>query len=119
MKLTLKFQELYFLKRITFEHTIFTLNLNSLTTYKNTGKPKTVKSRLSFNLYFMSGHLWKVTATRNNGKVLKGMSVEIYKKGTTGKPEQKEIAEALSEKYNEDFHYSQCGQSNFDFDDMS
>ncbi len=64
-------------------------------------------------------YLWKVTAKRNNGKVTKGMSVEIYKKGTNAKPNQEEIADALNEKYNEDIPKSACGQSNFDFEQIN
>jgi len=62
----------------------------------------------------MSNYLWKVTANRNIGKSNKGMSVEILKTNTNGKPGQKEIAQALKSKYNVDAHESHCGQSNFD-----
>lgn len=59
-------------------------------------------------------YLWKVTAKRNNGKVTKGMSVEIYKKGTNAKPNMEEIADALNDKYNENIPKSACGLYNFD-----
>jgi hypothetical protein len=65
-------------------------------------------------LAVIANYLWKVTANRNNGKVTKGMSVEIMKSNTDSKPSQKEIAQALTNKYNTDVHESHCGQSNFD-----
>lgn len=63
----------------------------------------------------MSGYLWKVTAIRNNGKVTKGMSFELLKTGTSAKPGQKEIADALNNKYNSNIHDSHCGSGNFEF----
>ena len=63
----------------------------------------------------MAGYLWQVTAKQNNGKVVKGMSVEIYKTGTSSKPNLKEISEALNNKYNTNVHESHCGASIFDF----
>ena len=63
----------------------------------------------------MSTYLQKVTAIKNNGKVTKGMSVEIMKTGTSAKPSQKEIAQTLNDKYNANVHECHCGQSNFDF----
>jgi hypothetical protein len=64
-------------------------------------------------------YLWKVTAKRSNGRVTKGMEIEILKNGTTAKPSQKEIANALNSKYNTEINDSQCGQSNFDFEKTS
>ena len=66
----------------------------------------------------MANYLWKVTAIRNNGKVLKGMSVEILKSGTNAKPSQKEIAKALTTKFGQEFHDSQCGNTNFSFEQI-
>jgi uncharacterized lipoprotein YajG len=63
----------------------------------------------------MSSYLWNITAIRSNGRIMKGMSAEILKKGTTGKPNQKEIAEALNQKYNEKIHDSHCGSHVFNF----
>jgi hypothetical protein len=57
----------------------------------------------------MTNHIWKITATRNNGTVKKGMSAEILKSGTSARPNQREIAEALSDKYKErisEYHVS-------------
>lgn len=62
----------------------------------------------------MSNYLWKVTATKNIGKITKGMSVEILKSSTNSKPNQKEISQALSNKYNVNISESHCGQTNFD-----
>lgn len=61
--------------------------------------------------------LWKVTAKSNNGKVKKGMSVEILDKNGN-KPNQTAIAEALSNKYNEEVHYSHCGSTIFEFNEI-
>ena len=61
-------------------------------------------------------YLWKLVAKKNNGKLTKGMNVEILKSGTNAKPNQEEIASALNNKYNSDIHYGHCGQSNFDFE---
>lgn len=47
----------------------------------------------------MSSHLWKVSANKNWGKVLKGMAVEVMVKNRSGKPSIKQIQEALEEKY--------------------
>jgi len=63
----------------------------------------------------MSGYLRKVTAIRNNDKVTKGVSFEILKTSTNAKPGQKEIAEALTNKYNSNIHDSHCGSGNFEF----
>jgi len=63
-------------------------------------------------------HLWKATARRNNGKLLKGMFVEILKSGTNAKPNQEELCDALNNKYKANIHSSHCGQSNFDFTEI-
>ena len=63
----------------------------------------------------MANHLFKITAIKNNGKLLKGMSVEIIRKDTTSKPTQHEIAEAISKKYNIEINHSSCGHINFEF----
>jgi len=64
-------------------------------------------------------YLWKVTAKRDSGKTTKGMSVEILKKGTSGKPTPKEIANALNDKYGTDIPSSHCAQGYFDFEKLS
>lgn len=61
--------------------------------------------------------LWKVIAKSNNESVKKGMSVEIL--DTNGnKPNQRAIASALSNKYNDDIHYSHCGSTVFEFNEI-
>jgi hypothetical protein len=67
----------------------------------------------------MSNYLWKVTAIRNNISVVKGMSAEIMKTGTSIKPGHKEIAEALSRQYGKSIHDGHCSPSNFDFIQMN
>jgi len=57
----------------------------------------------------MPNYLWNVTAIRNNGKVTKGMSVEIMKSNTNAKPSQKEIANALNNKYSAGISDGNCG----------
>ena len=61
--------------------------------------------------------LWKVVATRNNGKVVKGMSVEILDKNGN-KPSQTAIAEALQNKYDPNIAYTACGSTIFDFTEI-
>lgn len=61
--------------------------------------------------------LWNVTAKSNNGSVKKGMCVEILDKNGN-KPNQTAIASALSNKYNDDIHYSHCGSSVFEFNEI-
>ncbi|MDV3873361.1 peptidase [Elizabethkingia anophelis] len=47
----------------------------------------------------MSQHLWKATAKRDSFKISKGMSVEILVKNTNRKPNQKEVIDAINQKY--------------------
>jgi fructoselysine-6-P-deglycase FrlB-like protein len=61
--------------------------------------------------------LWKVTANSNNGKVTKGMSVEILDKNGN-KPNQTAIADALNNKYNENIPVTACGSSIFIFEEI-
>jgi len=61
--------------------------------------------------------LWKVTAKRNNSSVKQGMNVEIMTKAN--KPDQGQIAEALSNKYNTDVNRSHCGSTVFEFEKIS
>jgi hypothetical protein len=46
----------------------------------------------------MANYLWKVTTKRDKMEVKKGMSVEVITQG--GKPQLREIVEALNRKYN-------------------
>lgn len=47
----------------------------------------------------MSTHLWKVTAKRDSFSIAKGMTVEIVVKNASRKPNQKEVIDAINEKY--------------------
>ncbi len=47
----------------------------------------------------MSVHVWKVTAKRDSFNIAKGMNVEIVIKNAIRKPNQKEVVEAINEKY--------------------
>jgi TusA-related sulfurtransferase len=47
----------------------------------------------------MSRHLWTATAKRESGEIAKGMSVEIVVKNSSAKPNIREIAGALADKY--------------------
>ena len=49
----------------------------------------------------MSNHLWKVTAKRDSFNISKGMNVEIVIRNASRKPNQKEVIEAMNEKYGE------------------
>lgn len=50
----------------------------------------------------MSAAIWKVKANKNNGKIIKGMEVEILIKNRIGIPSVPEIRAALKLKYNID-----------------
>lgn len=67
----------------------------------------------------MSQHLWKVTAVKNAGKLTKGMTLEIIMKGTTAKPNAKQIVTAIEEKYGETVSTCHCGLGNFEFEKLS
>ena len=62
----------------------------------------------------MSTYLWKVTATKNWGSILKGMTVEIVVKNRTGKPSISEIQNAIAIKYSIKVS-SGLSESTFDF----
>lgn len=46
------------------------------------------------------GQVWKVRALKDWNAIVKGMEVEVIKKGTTSPPSQSDIQEAFSNKYN-------------------
>lgn len=58
-------------------------------------------------------NLWKVTAKRDNGKILVGMSVEIPISGRSGEPRAKEISNAFLQKYNIVVSESKCSTTYF------
>ena len=47
----------------------------------------------------MSTHLYKVISKKEYGKLAKGMFVEIVIRNTSRPPNQKEIIEAINQKY--------------------
>lgn len=61
----------------------------------------------------MANYLWKVTTKRDKMKVKKGMSAEVVTKG--GKPQLREIVDALNAKYDLDITISYFS-SNSDFE---
>ena len=50
----------------------------------------------------MSSILWKVKATKNFGKLVKGMEVEVIVKDRSGHPSITEIRDAIVKKYGVD-----------------
>lgn len=67
----------------------------------------------------MGTSLWKLNAIERNGRLEKGMSVEIYQPNSVNKPPQKLIAENLNEKYNTKIDAGSCGHSNFEINKLS
>ena len=65
----------------------------------------------------MATKLWLVTAKRDNGKVKKGMNAEIMISGTNAKPNSRQIAEALNEKYSAGIPESAVNVHFFDIDE--
>jgi hypothetical protein len=61
--------------------------------------------------------IWKITAIRTNGTVLKGMTANITSKDGS-KPGQQEIAKILTNTYNTPVHYSHISSSDFDWDKL-
>lgn len=59
------------------------------------------------------GNLWKVTAKRESGKIVKGISVEIPISDRSSKPRAKEIATAIKAKYNIDAKEEKCTEIYF------
>ena len=57
--------------------------------------------------------LWKVTAKRDSGKVVKGMSVEIVISDRSGETRPKEIVSAFQTKYNIEVKEGNFGSSYF------
>ena len=60
------------------------------------------------------GNLWKVTAKRESGKLVKGMRVEIPISERTGIPSAKEIAQAILFKYNIEVGETRCTEIYFE-----
>lgn len=63
----------------------------------------------------MSITLWKVTAKKENAKLAKGMFVEIVIRNASREPNQKEVLEAINNKYGEKTAFHGLSMSLFDF----
>lgn len=63
----------------------------------------------------MSITLWKVTAKKENAKLAKGMFVEIVIRNASRQPNQKEVLEAINNKYGEKTVSNGSSMSFFDF----
>lgn len=59
-------------------------------------------------------NLWKVTAKKEGGKIVKGMSVEIPISDRNSKPRANEIATAIKSKYNIEVNEGRCSEIYFD-----
>lgn len=65
-------------------------------------------------------YLWKVTAKQNlANQIAAGMWVEIVKRGTNARPNQKEIANAFNEKYKTNISDCHCGEFYFNIEQMN
>lgn len=62
----------------------------------------------------MSTHLYKVTAKKEYGKLAKGMFVEIIINNTNRFPSQKEVIEAVNQKYGDKTAANGLSLSNFE-----
>jgi len=63
----------------------------------------------------MSSYLWKVKAVKNTGEVVKGMEVEVVKRGSNSKPNIKEVGESFEQKYGISL-LNGCALSNFEIE---
>jgi hypothetical protein len=61
----------------------------------------------------MSAHFYKVTAIKDYGKLAKGMFVEIVIRNASRTPTQKEILEAINQKYGANTAPNGLSLSNF------
>ncbi|MFC0343465.1 peptidase [Epilithonimonas hispanica] len=62
----------------------------------------------------MSTHLYIATAKKQYGKLAKGMFVEITIRNASRPPTQKEVLEAINEKYGDKTAVNGLSLSNFD-----
>lgn len=67
----------------------------------------------------MGTSLWKLTALRDNAKLKKGMSAEIFQANSVNKPTQKVICENLNTKYGTNISEGSCGLTNFEIVKLS
>ncbi|MDR5591901.1 hypothetical protein [Christiangramia sp. SM2212] len=66
----------------------------------------------------MAKPLYKITAKKNNGSLLKGMTTDVVAQYSS-KLRQQEIADALNQKYNSNIHHSKCGLTNFEIQKLN
>ncbi|MFV0176506.1 peptidase [Empedobacter falsenii] len=62
----------------------------------------------------MSNYLYKVTAKKKYGKLAKGMSVEIVISNASRKPNQREVIDAINQKYGTNTAVNGLSLTNFD-----
>lgn len=62
----------------------------------------------------MSTHLYKVIAIKDYGKLAKGMNVEIIIRNASRPPSQREVIEAINQKYGANTAVNGLSLSNFD-----
>lgn len=61
----------------------------------------------------MSTHLYKVTAVKAYGKLAKGMAVEIVIRNASRPPSQREVIDAINQKYGSGTAVNGLSLSNF------
>lgn len=66
----------------------------------------------------MAKPLYKITAEKNNGSVLKGMTTDVVAQYSS-KLRQQEIADTLNKKYNTNIHHRKCGLTNFNIQKLN
>ena len=62
----------------------------------------------------MANHVWKVTAKRDSFTIAKGMTVEIVVRNASRKPNQKEVIDAINQKYGSKTASNGTYMGNFD-----
>ena len=62
----------------------------------------------------MSTHLYKIIAKKDYGKLAKGMNVEIVIRNASRPPSQREVIEAINQKYGANTAVNGLSLSNFD-----
>ncbi|RRQ45808.1 peptidase [Chryseobacterium sp. SC28] len=67
----------------------------------------------------MANQLWKVTAKRDSFNIKKGMNVEILIKNASRKPNQKEVVEAINEKYGDKTATNGTSLSIFEIEELN
>lgn len=71
------------------------------------------------NIKIMANELWRATAKRDSFSISKGMNVEILIRNASRKPSQKEVIEAINEKYGDKTASNGTSLSIFDLEKLS